>query len=119
MDNSEGIGRGSVVDDGYSVSHGRQSGPAAERAIRVATVAAVAAFVSYRHMRGVALECGEDSMTAAVLFDVTRSPSIRPAARSAPSTGSPATRPAAAGALSGIPPVADRRARTRANSART
>ncbi len=33
----------------------------------VTLVAAVAAFVSYRHMRGVAIEHGEDSMTAAVL----------------------------------------------------
>jgi hypothetical protein len=61
------------VDGDQSVSEGRSSGVRAERAIRittvvaVATVAVVAAFVSYRHMRGVAIAHGEDSMTAAVL----------------------------------------------------
>ncbi|WP_261574943.1 DUF2637 domain-containing protein [Frankia gtarii] len=55
------------------MSEGRSSGVRAERAIRittviaVTTVAVVAAFVSYRHMRGVAMAHGEDSMTAAVL----------------------------------------------------
>ncbi|WP_235825996.1 DUF2637 domain-containing protein [Candidatus Frankia alpina] len=55
------------------MSEGRSSGVRAERAIRittvvaVTTVAVVAAFVSYRHMRGVAMAHGEDPMTAAVL----------------------------------------------------
>ncbi len=35
--------------------------------VAVVTVAAVAAFVSYRHMRGVALDHGEDSTAAAVI----------------------------------------------------
>ncbi len=52
------------------MSEGRSSGVRAERAIRITTVVAVttvAAFVSYRHMRGVAMAHGEDPMTAAVL----------------------------------------------------
>ncbi|EIV92629.1 DUF2637 domain-containing protein [Frankia sp. QA3] len=61
------------MDGDQPVSEGRSSGVQAERAIRVttvvavATVAVVAAFVSYRHMRGVAIAHGEDPMTAAVL----------------------------------------------------
>ncbi|WP_041939455.1 MULTISPECIES: DUF2637 domain-containing protein [Frankia] len=61
------------MDGDQPVSEGRSSGVRAERAIRittvvaVATVAVVAAFVSYRHMRGVAIAHGEDAMTAAVL----------------------------------------------------
>ncbi|MCL9762741.1 DUF2637 domain-containing protein [Frankia sp. AiPa1] len=55
------------------MSGGRSARFPAERAIRVttvvavATVAIVAAFVSYRHMRGVAMQHGEDPMSAAVL----------------------------------------------------
>ncbi|MCK9931285.1 DUF2637 domain-containing protein [Frankia sp. Mgl5] len=59
--------------DGRPAQEARRAGGRAERAIRittviaVATVAAVAGFVSYRHMRGVALQYGEDAMTSAVL----------------------------------------------------
>ncbi|WP_154676825.1 DUF2637 domain-containing protein [Parafrankia discariae] len=59
--------------DGRPAQEARRATGRAERAIRittvvaVATVAAVAGFVSYRHMRGVALQYGEDAMTAAVL----------------------------------------------------
>ncbi len=58
------------MDGGQPMSEGRSSGVRAERAIRITTVVAVAvvaAFVSYRHMRGVAMAHGEDPMTAAVL----------------------------------------------------
>ncbi|SNQ45364.1 hypothetical protein FRACA_10123 [Frankia canadensis] len=49
------------MDDGQLVRRGQSRGERAERAIRVTTVVAVAlvaAFVSYQHMRGVAVQHG-------------------------------------------------------------